>query len=101
MSRHPLFKFRLYIAADAPNSAQALANLNALCRERLPGRHQIEVVDVFREPRRALNDGIFMTPTLVKVAPGPVRRIVGSLSQTDRLLETIGLRDPATQGVAA
>ena len=71
MSRRAQFKFRLYVAGDAQNSAQAVANLTALCRTHLPDRHDIEVVDVFREPKRALADGILMTPTLVKLAPSP------------------------------
>ncbi|MGK2913442.1 MAG: circadian clock KaiB family protein [Porticoccaceae bacterium] len=91
MNRPVLFKFRLYVAGEAPNSAQALANLRALCRAHLPDRHQIEVVDVFREPKRALADGIFMTPTLIKLAPSPVRRIVGTLSQTPPVLWALGL----------
>ena len=91
MSRHARFKLRLYIAGEAPNSARAAANLAALCREHLPDRHEIEVVDVFREPRRALADGIFMTPTLVRLAPTPVRRIVGTLSQTEAVLIALGL----------
>ena len=66
------------------------ANLDALCRTHLPDRHEIEVVDVFREPKRALADGIFMTPTLVKLAPPPVRRIVGTLSQTQDRAASIG-----------
>lgn len=86
-----MFKFRLYIAGGAQNSAQALANLTTLCRVHLPGRHDIEVVDVFREPKRALADGILMTPTLVKLAPSPIRRIVGALSQTQTVLEALGL----------
>jgi circadian clock protein KaiB len=86
-----MFKFRLYVAGDAPNSAQALANLTALCRAHLPDRHEIEIVDVFREPKRALADGIFMTPTLVKLAPSPTRRIVGTLSQTQIVLQALGL----------
>jgi circadian clock protein KaiB len=80
-----MFKFRLYVAGDTQNSAQAIANLTALCRAYLPDRHGIEVVDVFREPKRALADGILMTPTLVKFAPSPTRRIVGTLSQTQIL----------------
>ena len=91
MSRRALFKFRLYVAGDALNSAQALANLAALCRAHMAGRHEIEVVDVFREPKRALADGIFMTPTLVKLAPSPACRIVGTLSQTQPLLLALGL----------
>lgn len=91
MSQRPVFKFRLYIAADAPNSTQALVNLTALCHTHLQDRHEIEVVDVFREPKRALADGIFMTPTLIKLAPAPVRRIVGSLSELQTMLETLGI----------
>jgi circadian clock protein KaiB len=91
MTRRAQFSFRLYVAGDALNSVQALANLNAICRMHLPGRHAIEVVNVFREPKRALADGIFMTPTLIKLAPSPVRRIVGTLSQTQTLLEALGL----------
>jgi len=96
MSQRVLFKFRLYIAGDAQNSAQALANLTALCRVHLAGRHEIEVVDVFREPNRALADAVFMTPTLVKLAPSPARRIVGTLSQTQTVLQTLGLEAAAT-----
>ena len=96
MSRRTLFKFRLYVAGDAQNSAQAIANLTALCRAHLPDRHDIEVVDVFRDPKRALADGIFMTPTLVKLAPSPVRRIVGTLSRTELVLQALGLQIPAT-----
>jgi len=92
MSRPVMFKFRLYVAGDALNSAQALANLNALCRAYLPGRHEIEIVDVFKEPKRALIDGILMTPTLLKFAPSPVRMIVGTLSQTQTVLQALGLK---------
>jgi circadian clock protein KaiB len=91
MSRRPLFKFRLYVATGTLNSTQAMANLNSLCRAHLAGRHEIEVVDVFREPQRALAEEIRMTPTLLKLAPLPARRIVGSLSQTQRVLEALGL----------
>ena len=86
-----MFKFRIYVAGDSLNSAQALSNLAALCRANLPDRHQIEVVDVFKDPKRALADGIFMTPTLIKLAPSPVRRIVGTLSQTQTVLLALGL----------
>jgi circadian clock protein KaiB len=91
MSSHVLFRFRLYVAGDAPNSAQAFANLTALCRAHLTNRHEIEVVDVFREPERALKDGIFLTPTLVKLAPSPVQIIVGTLTQTQTVLQALGL----------
>ena len=91
MSRRRKFKFRLYVAGDAQNSAQAVANLTAICHTYLLDRHDIEVVDVFREPKRALADGILMTPTLVKLSPSPMRRIVGTLSQTQPVLQALGL----------
>lgn len=91
MKRPVKFEFRIYVAGDALNSTQALSNLTALCRAHLPDRHQIEVVDVFKDPKRALADGIFMTPTLIKLAPSPVRRIVGTLSQTQTVLLALGL----------
>jgi circadian clock protein KaiB len=89
------FKFRLYVAGDAQNSAQAVANLTALCRAYLADRHAIEIVNVFREPKRALADGILMTPTLVKLAPAPFpRKIVGTLSNTEPVLHALGLQLP-------
>lgn len=85
------FKFRLYIAGDAQNSVQAVSNLRALCQTYLHDRHEIEVVNVFQAPQRALADGIFMTPALIKLAPLPTRRIVGTLSQTQPVLHALGL----------
>ena len=93
MTSPVIFKFRLFVAGEALNSTQALANLTALCRTHLLNRHEIEVVDVFLEPRRALADRVFMTPTLVKLVPLPERRIVGTLSQTQPVLQALGLRD--------
>ena len=88
----PVFKFCLYVADDAPSSAQAIANLNAICLQYLPNRHVIEIVDAFIEPERALTNNIFMTPTLVRLAPAPVRRIVGTLSQTITVIQALGLK---------
>jgi circadian clock protein KaiB len=86
-----MYKFRLFVAADTLNSVQAASNLNALCKAHLAGRHEIEVVDVFKDPKRALAEGIRMTPTLLKLAPGPVRRIVGTLADVARVMQTLGL----------
>jgi circadian clock protein KaiB len=85
------FKFRLYIAGDAPHSAQAIANLTALCLEHLDQRHAIEIVDVLCEPLRALTDGVMLTPLLVKLSPAPIRKITGSLSQRTMVLQALGL----------
>ena len=91
MSRPATVKFRLYAAVGTQNSAQALTNLTALCNTHLAGRHEIEVIDVFREPKRALADGIRMTPTLIKLSPSPVCRIVGTLSHSERVMLALGL----------
>ncbi len=93
MSRRAQYKFRLFVAGQAENSTLAIANLRALCRTYLPKSHAIELVDVFREPQRALAESIFMTPTLVVIAPPPVRRIVGTLSQTQTVLHALGIGD--------
>ena len=86
-----VYRFRLYVAGDAQNSVEALANLRELCEHHLAKRHAIEVVDVFMQPKRALADGIFMTPSLVKLGPGPVRRIVGTLAATPTVLQALDL----------
>jgi circadian clock protein KaiB len=85
------FRFLLYVADDTQNSGVAVANLKALCESHLPGRHEIEIVDVFKQPERALADHIYLTPTLIRLAPSPVRRIVGTLSQGERVLHALGL----------
>jgi circadian clock protein KaiB len=74
---------------------QAVSNLTALCSAHLAGNHEIEIVDVFKQPMRALEDGIMMTPTLVRLAPTPIRKIVGSLGQWDTVLRALGIESPA------
>jgi circadian clock protein KaiB len=91
MTRRSIYKFRLYVADHTMNSAQAAANLQALCKAHLSGRHEIEIVDVFKEPQRAILEGIRMTPTLLMLAPLPIRRIVGTLVDTQHVLEALGL----------
>lgn len=91
MKRHPIFRFQLFVADHALNSAQAVSNLTALCDAHLAGRYEITLIDVFREPKRALAESVFMTPTLEKIAPLPQRRIVGTLSDTAAVLLALGL----------
>ena len=93
MTDSAFYRFRLYVAGSAMTSTQALGNLTALCESRLSGHHAIEVVDVFVDPRRALDDGIFLTPALLKVEPPPVRTIVGNLSRTQEVLAALGLAE--------
>lgn len=85
------YVFRLYIAAGAPNSVRALANLYAICRRHFPESHRIEVIDVLKEPLRALAEAILVTPTLVKVSPAPEQQIIGNLSEEEEVLRALGL----------
>lgn len=94
MKKTLAFKFRLYVAGDSPNSTKAIANLQALCREILSDQHEIEVVDVLREPERALKDGVLLTPMLLKLSPGPIRKIVGSLNNREPIMQALGLSLP-------
>ena len=91
MTTDSVVRFRLYVAGEGQNSARAIANLTALCQARLAGCHQIEIVDVFGHPDRALADRIVMTPTLMRLEPGPVRRIIGTLAATDDVVAALGL----------
>jgi circadian clock protein KaiB len=87
--------FRLYIAEGTPNSVRAMANLKSVCQEYLHGRHKVEVVDILQEPLRALSEGVLVTPTLVRLSPLPVRKIVGDLSDTATVLQALGLEGGA------
>ncbi len=81
----------LYIAGNAPNSQLAVTNLAAMCQEFLVGRFELEVVDVLTTPLRALADGILVTPSLARIAPGPAVRIVGNLNDRNSVLHALGI----------
>ena len=83
--------FRLYLAGGAPNSVRALANLYAICQKHFPQSHRIEVVDVLKEPLRALAEAILVTPTVVKISPAPEQQIIGNLSEEEEVLRALGL----------
>ncbi len=82
MTLDAIVEFRLYVVGDLSNSRRAIENLQAYCKENLPGRHRIEVLDVFEAPERALADQIMLTPQLVVVSGGRTHYIVGDLSET-------------------
>ena len=81
----------LYVADGGPNSVQALANLDAICRESLQDNFQLEIVDVLVSPQRALADGIVVTPSLAKLSPSPGAKIVGNLSDKASVLRALGI----------
>ena len=81
----------LYVAGKAPNSVKAVANLQAICRRYLKDGYKLEIVDVCEHPRRALADGVVVTPSLAKVSPGPASNVIGNLSDTGSVLAALGL----------
>jgi circadian clock protein KaiB len=87
-------RLRLYVAGVAPNSLRAIANAQAVCAKYFRDDHELEVVDLMTEPLRAALDRIIVTPTLIKLAPGPERRVIGDLSDAAQLLIALG-RAPA------
>ena len=86
-------KLRLYVAGDAPNSSLARSNLQSILGVASKGSYELEVVDCLREPKRALNDGVIVTPTLKKLAPAPTQTIVGALTDAARVRAALGIRD--------
>lgn len=86
------WELRLYVSDRAPACVRALANLQRVCAHWLPGRYHIEVIDLLDNPRMAAYDQIMAVPTLVKTHPPPIRKIVGDLSDTERLLDRMQLR---------
>ena len=88
------FQLRLYVAGQTPKSLQAFANLKKICEEHLKGRYQIEVIDLIENPQLAKGDQILAIPTLVRKIPEPLRKIIGDLSNTERVLVGLDLCIP-------
>jgi len=88
------YVLRLYVTGMTPRSTQALDTIKALCEEHLAGRYDLEVIDIYQHPQRAVEDQVIAAPTLVKQRPAPLRRLIGDLSDTDRVLVGLGLADP-------
>ena len=94
-SREPTWALKLYVAGQTAKSLLAFANLKRICEEHLGGRYQIEIVDLIKNPELAKGDQIFALPTLVRKLPEPVRKIIGDLSNTERVLVGLDLRPHA------
>ena len=86
------WELRLYVAGQTPKSVTAFANLKKLCEERLKGLYHIEVVDLLENPALAKGDQILAIPTLVRKLPQPIKKIIGDLSNTERVLIGLDLR---------
>lgn len=90
-SAEPVWNLRLYVATKTPKSVRALANLKALCEEHLGGRYRLEVIDLAEHPELAARHQIVAIPTLVRELPSPLRKIIGDLSNTERVLRGLEL----------
>ena len=87
-----MWNLRLYIAGQTERSLSALSNLEAICERHLRGKYQIEVIDLLKTPQLARGDQILAIPTLVRRLPSPMRKIIGDLSKTERVLVGLDLR---------
>lgn len=86
MANQDIIQLRLYVAGQTPKSILALKNINAYCKEHLDGRYTIEVIDLIKNPQLAAGDQIFAIPTLVRRVPVPIRKIIGDLSDKEKVL---------------
>ncbi len=87
-----IFDLRLYVAGQTPKSHRAFANLRQICEEHLAGRYRIEVIDLLENPQLGRGDQILALPTLVRRLPSPIKKIIGDLSNTERVLVGLDLR---------
>ena len=86
------YRLRLYVAGQTPKSILAFRNLKVICEEHLQGRYEIEIIDLVKNPQLAQGDQILAVPTLVRRLPEPIKKIIGDLSNTDRVLVGLDLR---------
>jgi circadian clock protein KaiB len=87
------YELRLYVAGQTPKSLAAFANLKKICEEHLAGQYEIEVIDLLKHPQLASGDQILAIPTLVRKLPQPIKKIIGDLSNTERVLVGLDIRE--------
>ena len=88
-TRKAQLRLRLYIAGTSPNSVRALANTKAICNQHFAASHELEIVDVITQPLIGLADGIIVTPTLIRLSPIPVRKVIGNLDDMTHVLTAL------------
>lgn len=93
MTEPSVWNLRLYVAGQTPRSLAALRNLKKLCERHLPGKHHIELVDLVENPQMAQENGILVIPTLVRMDPRPIRKVVGDLSNEEKAVAGLGLEE--------
>ena len=86
------YVLRLYITGSSPRSTRAVTNLKRICEEHLKGRYDLEVIDIYQQPRLAAGEQVIAAPTLIKKLPEPLRHLIGDMSNTDQVLFGLDLR---------
>ena len=86
------YSLRLYVAGQTPKSIAAIANLKKICEQHLPGRYDIEIIDLMKDPMLATRHQIVAIPTLIRQLPEPLKRIIGDLSNTEKVLVGLDIR---------
>jgi len=82
---------RLFVAGASPNSARAISNLTQFCRNHLKTKYSLEIIDVHQQPLRAQSEQIIALPLLIRLSPAPIRRLIGDMSDTNKLIKGLGL----------
>lgn len=92
------FVLRLYVSGMTPRSRQAIDNIRRLCEEHLPGRHDLEIIDIYQQPAQAKNGQVIAAPTLVKSLPLPVRKVIGDMADPGRVMLVLGIAPAGKKG---
>jgi circadian clock protein KaiB len=91
-AQSPRFILKLYVAGQSPKSVSAIANIKKICEENMQGAYELEVIDLYQQPQLALGEQIIALPTLIIKLPEPLRRVIGDMSNTERVLIGLDLR---------
>jgi circadian clock protein KaiB len=95
----PDYNLRLYVAGQTPKSVAAITNLKKLCERHLAGRYNVQVIDLMKDPALAQRDQIVAIPTLIRQLPEPMKRVIGDLSNSDRVLVGLDIEPVAASGI--
>lgn len=93
VNEHVNYVLRLFVTGASPNSSRAIANLKEICEKHLKGNYELEITDVYQQPLVAESEQVIALPMLLKVSPLPVRRLIGDMSDTDKVLRGLGLEN--------
>jgi len=86
------YVLRLYITGATPNSTKAIKNIKSICQQHLEGRYNLKIIDIYQQPELAKKDQVIALPLLVKLSPLPVKRLIGNLSNTEKVLKGLDLQ---------